>query len=64
MQARANEDCLDSAKQMAGAMAVAGVPVGFFKAHVTLKVRCFEPDSRRSRNISSGPTGSSSSSRS
>uniref|UniRef100_A0A383WC21 Uncharacterized protein n=1 Tax=Tetradesmus obliquus TaxID=3088 RepID=A0A383WC21_TETOB len=49
--ARANEDCLDSAKQMAGAMAVAGVPVGFFKAHVTLKDMTLQEKMQRWQNV-------------
>jgi hypothetical protein len=38
LQAPGNEDCFARAKQLAGIMGVAGVPVGFFRAHVTLKV--------------------------
>ncbi|WIA16886.1 hypothetical protein OEZ85_013813 [Tetradesmus obliquus] len=49
--ARANEDCMDSAKQMAGAMAVAGVPVGFFKAHVTLKDMTLQEKMQRWQNV-------------
>lgn len=48
---RANEDCLDSAKQMAGVMAVAGVPVGFFKAHVTLKDMTLQEKMQRWQNV-------------
>jgi hypothetical protein len=33
------QDCFGKGLQTAGIMAAAGVPVGFFRAHVTLKVR-------------------------
>lgn len=46
-----NEDCFARAKQLAGIMGVAGVPVGFFRAHVTLKELTLAEKMQRWQNV-------------